>query len=94
MAEATVSEIVMHEDTLQVTMDIELVVTPNRSRRSSVQNTKVVVRSSDQEAPTILPGVLLTYNEKFTQIGSKPKTLHRRTDRVYRFGDSIESSDV
>jgi hypothetical protein len=50
---------------------IDIVKTNNR-RRNSKQNSKIVIRSSD-DVVKILPSVLLTYDEKFTKIGVDEK---------------------
>lgn len=56
-------------------------MTQNR-RRNSRQSTKVVIRSSD-DVIKILPGVLLTYDEKFTKITCKEDrciTLNKQSE--------------
>lgn len=79
--------------------NIELkVMTPSRyKRRHSHQDSKILLKTagSDCEAITVLPGVLMTYNEKFMRIGINSSEPPK--DPIYIFRartDSMESVDI
>ncbi|CAO1373287.1 unnamed protein product [Diamesa tonsa] len=44
------------------------IVTPSKKRRNSKQDIKIIIKSKEDENVKILPGVLLTYNEKYLNI--------------------------
>lgn len=87
------------KETLKPSSNMELtVMTPSRyKRRHSMQNTKIFVKSSEEESFKILPGVLLTFNEKFIKIGENPAEPVKEQSRVIVFrerSDSMKSIDI
>lgn len=78
-------------------VELKVVSGSRQRRRSSLQNTKLLVTSEGNENPKLLPSVLLTFDKKFVQIGEKPKELKERSKRVIKLqrdSGSMESSDV
>lgn len=72
-----------------------MIATTQKKRRNSRQNSKIVLRSSD-DVVKILPSVLLTYDEKFTKIGINENST--KINQTLKFSDKqdyqFESSDA
>ena len=88
-----------NNETLQPPVNLELTVVSSNldKRKGSIQHSKVLVTSNDQEGTKTFPSVLLTFNEKFIKIGEKPQDMREKSARVFWFrdrSDSMDSSEV
>ena len=50
-------------------------MTPIKKRKNSKQDIKIIIKSNEDENVKILPGVLLTFNEKFLNINESYQTI-------------------
>lgn len=82
-------------------IELKVMAQSRHKRRNSRQNTKIIIETSEDGSLKILPSVLLTYNEKFINIGGQTETLKKIeepfVERVYVFRartDSMKSIDI
>jgi hypothetical protein len=75
--------------------NIELKVI-TKKRRKSQQDSKIIVKSMDDQSIKILPAVLMTFNEKFINLGeSEAETIKNKRIYVFRDrSDSMNSIDI
>lgn len=77
-------------------MELKVITQLRHKRRHSHQSTRIIVKSIEDESIKVLPGVLLTFNEKFIRIGVEGQEV-KQDNRVIVFkerSDSLESTDI
>lgn len=50
-------------------------MTPSKKRKNSKQDIKIIIKSKEDENVKILPGVLLTFNEKYMNMNENDETI-------------------